>query len=412
MTGKLGSAVLQMLVYYSALSPCIAFTYLLRGIDILTIVLLLGYTFLLSLLLCGVGLLAAAATRARHVQVLLSVLLLMGLAILTVTWCSIVVSAVIEHEVLPFDEEGFWIAQGVILSFYVSYLVLFVLAAAAQLSFASDNRSTKLRVVMLVQQLLFNGWMLYLWLRWPDDDALYVWLSLSAVHWMVMGALLTGEWAQLSPRVKRQLPRSFLGRALLTWFNPGSGTGYVFAVVNLAATTLAVTVTAMFAQIFRSRGMPRSGSLYLFGALLCAYVALYLGLGRLIVLVLRRYLYFGLLLPVLVHVMLVLAGLGLPVFLQAWANGFRGLGEYTALQTPNWAWTLSEASRGRLWSDPLALFLVFGGALAVLVINLAVAAREVEQERQETPQRVVQDELERHPERSLVPPATGSPWDN
>ena len=28
-----------------------------------------------------------------------------------------------------------------------------------------------------------------------------------------MGALMTGEWAQLSPRVKRQLPQSFLGRA-------------------------------------------------------------------------------------------------------------------------------------------------------------------------------------------------------
>src|SRR5436853_1378026 len=33
-TGKLASAVLQMMVYYSALAPCIAFTYLLRGIDI------------------------------------------------------------------------------------------------------------------------------------------------------------------------------------------------------------------------------------------------------------------------------------------------------------------------------------------------------------------------------------------
>ena len=124
----------------------------------------------------------------------------------------------------------------------------------------------------------------------------------------------------------------------------GSGTGYVFAVVNLAATTLAVSVAAVFAQIFRSRGMPRSGSLYLFGAMLCAYVAVYLGLGRLIVLVLRRYLHFGLLLPFLVHVLLVLAGLGLPVFVQAWGNGFPGLDEYTALQVPNWAWTLSEAS--------------------------------------------------------------------
>jgi len=43
-TGKLASAVLQMLVYYSALAPCVAFTYLLRGIDIVSIFLLLGYS--------------------------------------------------------------------------------------------------------------------------------------------------------------------------------------------------------------------------------------------------------------------------------------------------------------------------------------------------------------------------------
>ena len=36
-TGKLASAILQMMVYYSALAPCIAFTYLLRGIDIITV---------------------------------------------------------------------------------------------------------------------------------------------------------------------------------------------------------------------------------------------------------------------------------------------------------------------------------------------------------------------------------------
>ena len=46
--GKLGSAIVQMLVYLSAISPCMAFTYLLRGIDFLTIGLFLVYTVLAS----------------------------------------------------------------------------------------------------------------------------------------------------------------------------------------------------------------------------------------------------------------------------------------------------------------------------------------------------------------------------
>ena len=77
--GKLGSAILQMMVYYSALAPCIAFTYLLRGIDIITIALLLAYSFMASLLLSVFGLAMATVTKARHWQVLLSVVFVMAL---------------------------------------------------------------------------------------------------------------------------------------------------------------------------------------------------------------------------------------------------------------------------------------------------------------------------------------------
>ncbi len=45
------------------------------------------------------------------------------------------------------------------LTAYASYFALFYFAAAGQLTFSSDNRSTPLRIVMLVQFLLFTGWM-------------------------------------------------------------------------------------------------------------------------------------------------------------------------------------------------------------------------------------------------------------
>ena len=88
--GKLGSAILQMMVYYSALAPCIAFTYLLRGIDIITIGLFLAYTFMASLLLSIFGLMMATVTRARHWQVLLSVVFVMALLVFTFVWDMIV----------------------------------------------------------------------------------------------------------------------------------------------------------------------------------------------------------------------------------------------------------------------------------------------------------------------------------
>ncbi|MHB0960944.1 MAG: ABC transporter permease [Pirellulaceae bacterium] len=409
-TGKLGSALLQMLVYYSALSPCIAFTYLLRGVDIVTILLVLFYTFWASVFLSSLSLLVATASRQRHMQVLLSVVLLIGLLIATITWwiwTGVFISA---SATAAFDSAEVWIVQGTVLSLGISYIVLMVLAAAARLSFASDNRSTRLRVVMLAQQGLFTGWMTYYWFRDPADGFLYVLLVFSAVHWMVMGVMMIGEWAQLSPRVLRTLPQSLLARSFLTWFNPGSGTGYVFAVANMAALTL---FTLLLAAAGKAGQTPLANfsSLAMFGLLLWGYLATYLGIGRLISLWLRRYLYFGWLVPVVIHVALLGTGVGIPYFLQAWFYGFQNFRDYTALQAPNWLWTLVEAADGNTSATLPAAILVAVAALLSFGANLVAAAREVEQVRQEAPARVQLDERELHPERVAVEKRPASPFD-
>src|SRR3954452_23939534 len=123
-TGKLASAVLQMMVYYSALAPCIAFTYLLRGIDIVTVGLLLGYSFFASLLLSAFGLMMATVTRVRHWQVLLSVVLVMALLVFTLVWDMSFMMLLSDGMPLPLDNTDFWIAHLCGLSFYIPAVLL------------------------------------------------------------------------------------------------------------------------------------------------------------------------------------------------------------------------------------------------------------------------------------------------
>ena len=68
-TGKLASSIVQMGVYFSAVAPCLAFTYLLRGIDILTIALFLSFAVLACMGLSMLGLLAAATTQKNRGQI-------------------------------------------------------------------------------------------------------------------------------------------------------------------------------------------------------------------------------------------------------------------------------------------------------------------------------------------------------
>jgi ABC-type transport system involved in cytochrome c biogenesis permease component len=411
-TGKLCSAMLQMLVYYSALSPCIAFTYLLRGVDIFTIMLVLFYTFLASVLLSAVGLLVATITTARHIQVLLSVVLLLGLVAATITWCTWIAIVVYESASIPYDDADLWVAQAAILSGYATYFILLVLAASAQLSFASDNRSTKLRIVMLVQHSVLIGWMSYWWMLDRQEELLYTLVSFCGLHWMVMGAMMIGEQAQLSPRVRRQLPVTLAGRALLTWFNPGSGTGYVFAVINYFSAVVLVMIATIFAQIVGFNGTPDLFRFGTFCTLLGCYLIVYLGVTRILTIFLREYLYFGLLLPFLLTAILIVMGVTIPLFFQMWIGGFNQL-TYTSVQASNWAWTLVEAADGDLFAQsPITPIIILLVACILFPINLALAAREIDETRSQTPHRILLDQLELNPSLTAAPPKPRSPWDD
>jgi hypothetical protein len=408
-TGKLGSALLQMLVYYSALAPCIAFTYLLRGIDIVTIVFLLFWTLVASLLLSTIGLVVATVTRARHWQVLLSVLLLIGLCFVTVIWAASFVSLITSTQTIGFDSADFWLSMGMITTLAISHAVMFVLIAAAQISFASDNRSTKLRIMLLVQQTLWIGWMMFFWIRVEQEFFLYMLVAAAAIYWTIAGAFLMGESAALSPRVKRSLPRSFLGRMFFTWFNPGSGTGYTFAVANLVATLIVTVTVGMIAEFEGFAGARGNFNWLWFVTLAVAYVILYLGMGRIVVLLLRQVGRVTMLLTFLVNLFLGVIGVAVPLFFQAWLEGYARM-SYSVVQATNWIWTLEEAADGNFIAFSIVPFIVGSSAAVVFLLNLLFASYEVEQVRLATPGRVLEDELELNPQPNNVPTKT-SPWD-
>jgi hypothetical protein len=100
------------------------------------------------------------------------------------------------------------------------------------------------------------------------------------------------------------------------------------------------------------------------------------------------------------------------MLLQAWLFGLNSFNDYTVLQMTNWFWTLGYAADRKLLNEPAVPVVVTLFAVVMLVINLVLARREVEQVRQEIPQRVRQDEWELHPERMPVEKKPTSPFDD
>jgi hypothetical protein len=409
--GKLASAVLQMMVYYSALAPCIAFTYLLRGIDLITIGLLLFHTFLASVLLSSVGLAAATLSRSRMWQVLMSVLLIVGLLLFTVFWDSW--SVFLLSISMPYDESWFWAVNGAAVSFVAAFSVLFLFVASAQITFASENRSTPIRWVLVVIHLLLVGWMVYLWRILPNGRA-DLWLVtmdiLAAIYWLFAGAILTGETAELSPRAKRHLPQSLLGRSLLTWFNPGSGSGYTFTVLNMAGVVLMHGIVAGIATQMSDDRAPPDGEWFYIAICLLGYLAGYLGFVRLCVTVARRHFTVSMLTVFLLHLVVLVAGVFVPLAILSLQYGISGYDfDYTALQLTNWWWTLGEllfrGPAGPVGEHMPLVILALGGA--IFLINLIDTSAEVEKVRTVAPQRVLEDDAAKRP----VIRQPKNPWD-
>ena len=409
--GKLGSAIVQMGVFFSAISPCLAFTYLLRGVDVVTILLLLGDVVLGSLGLSMIALLMAAVSTQRYGQIVVSVVLVAGL--LLVFWYAMQsATEFVRNGPMYTGDPNFWVMVLFGLTVYVTTMAILYFAAAGMVTFSSANRSTPLRAAMFVQQVFLLGWAAYYWLagNWAID-----WLIMAAVgmgaYWQFAGALMTGESSLLSRRVRRGLPQSSFGRSLFTWFQPGSGTGYVFAVANLAAWALtlcaASTVTESWgAQTFYADA---TRSLIVFCLLGFSYSIAYLGAGRLVIAALRRWTIVSMLGAFLIHFLLVLAGSGIPYVIQMTTAEMRNL-NYSYLQVTNPIWTLAYLIDDRnLPAETIPLLLAIPGvALCVFIANLPSIVREIHQSRLALPQRVMEDEAALHPEPAAQP---SSPWD-
>jgi len=414
--GKLASAILQMIVYYSAIAPCIAFTYLLRGLDIITIGLMLAYLFLASTLLSALGLALATVTKERHWQVLLSVVLVAGLVGAFWMWLM-GMFAMFEWflNASPFDDIHFWMSNVALVMFHASFIALFVYVSAGQISFASDNRSTPVRWVVFAQHALLFGWMLYG--MFIEEDAFFVFGSVVAVvYWWVVGSFLVGEWAELSPRVRRQLPQTFLGRMLLTWFNPGSGTGYVFTLTNLGLILLAFYYSSLMVEWNRGTGRnfltPEHMAQFAVASWL--FVAAYLGVGRLMVMLVRNRVPSGVVFSFLLQIVLVTFGTMMPLVVQFSLFNSSSF-DYSVLQVTNPFWTLAQmlfdSTPGFTTATDLgaSLLILAIAGISLAILHFFLTIREIEQTRLVAPQRVQEEDAAAIAARTPV--RKKNPWD-
>lgn len=414
-TGKLASVLLEMLVYLSAVAPCLGFTYLLRGIDLPTILWVLFYTCQGSLGLSLIGLLLGTITSERHWQMVLNVLLVMGL--LAVFFASLVFMGGLLSQEIEVAGSAFLVTNLALLSVIWSVFGLAFAATTAQLTFAADNRSTLLRVVMFINHVTLLGWMGYAWkLAAPPvfvpPEVLVTLLIVGYMYWAAMGVFLVAERPEMSHRVRRSLPQTLFARALFTWFTPGPGTGYMFVLANVLVLGLAMLggCIAMQHRIVSpswSSWKKTIENVVFVGFL---YITIYLGAGRLLIDIARRR--FAVSLPLGLLIQAVVITLACVIPLIPYLLFAQQPNRYSISQLANPFWTIKAVINDDLTIvEEVDLYCtLIVAAVLVFLLNMPRVFYEVSRVRVAKPRRVIEEETAESPQ-PAVQTEPSSPWD-
>ncbi len=235
--GKFLCGAYMAVLFFSACMPFMAFTNLLRGVDLPTVFFILFYLFLFVCIATMVAIFLASIPVSRPFKILLA---LLGLIF---SFYNIVRVLILSLEFLRLGigasmaERNFWAASATAVTVGLAVIGLFFVMSVALISPPSSNRGLPVRIyitaIWLLGGLLSLGWIF----KSGSGASLAPWTI--SVDWLMCLALvvIVSNSDQLSHRVRRTIPQSPMKRALAFLFFNGAAGGLLWFVIIVGLTT-------------------------------------------------------------------------------------------------------------------------------------------------------------------------------
>ncbi len=231
--GKLLAQGVKLGTLFAAIAPFIAMSFLLGGIDFVTILVSLLVLFMWSLWASAAGLFLSSLLKSRAMSALvygavgIGIFFVMGAA--RMLYFSLFRGFPGGVGVVPFfiapgamGTQAWW-ALAVMTTFWMVSITNLVFLAENRLALPTENKVTSLRVGFLVQFLLIAGWML----TFIDDpanvrsSAIKAFGVLGGLHLAIVAMFTVTEDLALPRRTLLQIASSPRWRWLLALFRPG-----------------------------------------------------------------------------------------------------------------------------------------------------------------------------------------------
>ena len=208
LAGKLLAAMVQFVLYVSILAPLLATSYLLRGVDLPTIVTSLGFALVVCVTSTAAAVSAAAQGTLPTLQSLSQVGAAFGFGMMTFALLTYVGSGEYVRDLgWLMRQAEFTAVVSALLLGAAATTVLSALVAQSFLLHAFENRSTGFRVYLFAVLFVALGWLVAF--VEPNDrhDALAALVFCGVLLGLAFALFQWTEQKELSPRVRAHVPR-------------------------------------------------------------------------------------------------------------------------------------------------------------------------------------------------------------
>lgn len=234
--GKMQASIVLILLIFSSCAPFMTFTYLLRGIDIPSIVLVLVIDFLVVLLATQATIFLGAIPAHPGLKLLLGVIGLAMLFALFGSTVSISIEMLREGLGSRLDTIEFWLIAGAVVIALLGIIGLLFTWTVAIVSSPSVNRALPVRLYLLGFWFVTGGVVAALSYHFRSPAPFTLWMTMLAVLLCALFLISINERERWGWRVKRTIPRRVWLRWPLFLLYSGSAGGVLFLVLLLVLT--------------------------------------------------------------------------------------------------------------------------------------------------------------------------------
>jgi hypothetical protein len=243
--GKLLAQSVKLVTLFAAIAPFIAMSFLLGGIDFLTIVVAVAVLFMWSLWVAALCLFFSAAFNSRAMAVVVFVAI--GLVVLVSVERMVMISRMFAGAGVGSIGVGIfggfdWTTLATMTTVWLASLTNLVLLAENRLSLPTEDSVTPLRLGFLAQFLLVVAWSL-LYVNDPTSRRIATQLAaIGCVHLAVVALFTVTEERAVARRVLGRMRAKSRWRWLLASFGPGGGRGAAYVLVQMLILIAAVAL--------------------------------------------------------------------------------------------------------------------------------------------------------------------------